>query len=399
MKALVLSGGGSKGSYQVGVWKALRELNIKFDIVTGTSVGALNGAMIVQNDYRKAVSIWKKINLKVLFGEDAIESTNNFEIYKMYSKHFLKYGGMNVRDLEKLIRKSLNLRRFYNSKINYGLTAYNLTSKEAIELQKKDIERSQLDDYLMASASCFPAFKKKDIEGEKHIDGGYHDNLPINLALDMGADEIIAVDLNAPGLKKSPKKKVKITYIKPRNKLTNFLNFYEKGTESNMKFGYNDTMKNFGKFEGNKYTFRKNQLEKNRLLYQETYLHVLNKILKYKKVIKSFEELINTSITIESETKDEIFEKLMLKIMESTAQSFKLDETRVYTHHSFNKLLQIELKKYLKDEIETNEPCKKKEIELYKLIKESEYQELRKQALLNPIDTLKAIYIYTICEA
>ena len=396
MKALVLSGGGSKGSYQVGVWKALRELNIKFDIVTGTSVGALNGAMIVQNDYRKAVSIWKKINLKVLFGEDAIESTNNFEIYKMYSKHFLKYGGMNVRDLEKLIRKSLNLRRFYNSKINYGLTAYNLTSKEAIELQKKDIERSQLDDYLMASASCFPAFKKKDIEGEKHIDGGYHDNLPINLALDMGADEIIAVDLNAPGLKKSPKKKVKITYIKPRNKLTNFLNFYEKGTESNMKFGYNDTMKTFGKFEGNKYTFRKNQLEKNRLLYQETYLHVLNKILKYKKVIKSFEELINTNITIEDETKDEIFEKLMLKIMESTAKSFKLDETRVYTHHSFNKLLQIELKKYLKDEIE---PCKKKEIELYKLIKESEYQELRKQALLNPIDTLKAIYIYTICEA
>ncbi|MBO5120866.1 MAG: patatin-like phospholipase family protein [Bacilli bacterium] len=399
MKALVLSGGGSKGSYQVGVWKALRELNIKFDIVTGTSVGALNGAMIVQNDYRKAVSIWKKINLKVLFGEDAIESTNNFEIYKMYSKHFLKYGGMNVRDLEKLIRKSLNLRRFYNSKINYGLTAYNLTSKEAIELQKKDIERLQLDDYLMASASCFPAFKKKDIEGEKHIDGGYHDNLPINLALDMGADEIIAVDLNAPGLKKSPKKKAKITYIKPRNKLTNFLNFYEKGTESNMKFGYNDTMKTFGKFEGNKYTFRKNQLEKNRLLYQETYLHVLNKILKYKKVIKSFEELINTNITIEDETKDEIFEKLMLKIMESTAKSFKLDETRVYTHHSFNKLLQIELKKYLKDEIETNEPCKKKEIELYKLIKEAEYQELRKQALLNPIDTLKAIYIYTICEA
>ena len=114
----------------------------------------------------------------------------------MYSKHFLKYGGMNVRDLEKLIRKSLNLSRFYNSKINYGLTAYNLTSKEAIELQKKDIERSQLDDYLMASASCFPAFKKKDIEGEKHIDGGYHDNLPINLALDMGADEIIAVDFD-----------------------------------------------------------------------------------------------------------------------------------------------------------------------------------------------------------
>ena len=57
---------------------------------------------------------------KVLFGEDAIETTNNFEIYKMYSKHFIKYGGMDVRDLEKLIKRSLNLRKFYKSKINYG---------------------------------------------------------------------------------------------------------------------------------------------------------------------------------------------------------------------------------------------------------------------------------------
>ena len=399
MKALVLSGGGSKGSYQIGVWKALKELNIKFDIVTGTSVGALNGAMIVQNNYRKAINIWKKINLKVLFGEDAIESTNNFEIYKMYSTHFIKYGGMDIRDLEKLIKHSLNIRKFYNSKINYGLTTYNLTTKQALELKKSDIDKNLLDDYLMASASCFPAFKKKDIEGEKHIDGGYHDNLPINLAIDMGADEIIAVDLSAPGLKKAPKKKVKITYIKPKNKLTNFLNFYEKGTERNMKFGYNDTMKIFGKFEGNKYTFRKTQLEKNRILYQDTYLHVFNKILKYKKAVKAFEELINTNITIENETKNEIIGKLLLRVMESAAKSFKLDETRIYTHHSFNKLLQIQLKKYLKDEIETNKPCNKKEVELYKLLQQRDYNELRKQALLNPIDTLKAIYLYTICEA
>ena len=109
MKALVLSGGGSKGSYQIGVWKALKELNIKFDIVTGASVGALNGAMYVQNDFRKAINIWRKINLKVLFGEDAIESTNNFEIYKMYSKHFIKYGGMDVKDLEKLIKRKIKI--------------------------------------------------------------------------------------------------------------------------------------------------------------------------------------------------------------------------------------------------------------------------------------------------
>lgn len=41
---VVLSGGGSKGAYEIGVWKALRKLNVKYDIVTGTSVGALNAA-------------------------------------------------------------------------------------------------------------------------------------------------------------------------------------------------------------------------------------------------------------------------------------------------------------------------------------------------------------------
>ena len=48
-RALVLSGGGGRGSYQIGVWKALRDLGIKFDIITGTSVGALNGALMVQD--------------------------------------------------------------------------------------------------------------------------------------------------------------------------------------------------------------------------------------------------------------------------------------------------------------------------------------------------------------
>ena len=47
-RAVVLSGGGSKGSYEIGVWKALRRLHIKYDIVTGTSIGALNGALMTQ---------------------------------------------------------------------------------------------------------------------------------------------------------------------------------------------------------------------------------------------------------------------------------------------------------------------------------------------------------------
>lgn len=51
-KAVVLGGGGSRGSYQVGVWKALLELGFDYEIVTGTSVGALNGALMVQKALR-----------------------------------------------------------------------------------------------------------------------------------------------------------------------------------------------------------------------------------------------------------------------------------------------------------------------------------------------------------
>ena len=46
-RAIVLSGGGAKGAYQIGVWKALRKLKLNYSIVTGTSVGALNGAFFV----------------------------------------------------------------------------------------------------------------------------------------------------------------------------------------------------------------------------------------------------------------------------------------------------------------------------------------------------------------
>lgn len=52
--ALVLSGGGSRGAYEIGVWEALIELGIKIDLVTGTSVGSINGAFVAQKDFRLA---------------------------------------------------------------------------------------------------------------------------------------------------------------------------------------------------------------------------------------------------------------------------------------------------------------------------------------------------------
>ena len=59
---LVLEGGGAKGSFQIGAWRALREAGIKIKGVSGVSVGALNGALICMDDPEKAEDIWHNIN-------------------------------------------------------------------------------------------------------------------------------------------------------------------------------------------------------------------------------------------------------------------------------------------------------------------------------------------------
>ena len=76
MKALVLAGGGSKGAYEMGVWKALRRLHMKFDIVTGTSIGALNGALVVQGSYYRGKRLWLTTDFYKLFGPELKDMGN-----------------------------------------------------------------------------------------------------------------------------------------------------------------------------------------------------------------------------------------------------------------------------------------------------------------------------------
>lgn len=394
MKAIVLSGGGSKGSYQIGVWKALKKLHIKYDIVTGTSVGALNGALMTQNSYFKAVKLWKHINLKTLFGDDAIESENDLEVLKMYKDNFFKNGGMNPKNLEQLIDKSINKKKFFSSKINYALITFDLSNKKPLKLEKKDIEQNKLTDYLMASASCYPAFKQKEIDNKKYIDGGIYDNLPINLAIDLGADEIICVDLKAPGIKQIPKEKVPTIKITPNNRLTNFLNFNEKGAKRNIKFGYNDTMKVFNKYEGKKYTFKINSINKNIEKHTNIWNYSINQIIDNEKIIELFKKAIN----INEEFSINVLKKLVLTTMENLSDTFNLEETKIYSYKKFNKLLKKKLKMILTNNEKDITSKQKKVVNLYNKFKEKNYKLLRKNCLISPLEFLQALYLYAIDE-
>ena len=66
-RGLVLGGGGTKGSYQLGAWEGFRELDLSFDLIVGTSIGALNGALMVAGDYEAACLLWEQIESDQVF--------------------------------------------------------------------------------------------------------------------------------------------------------------------------------------------------------------------------------------------------------------------------------------------------------------------------------------------
>ena len=63
-RAVALCGGGTKGAYELGVWRAIQELDINYQIVTGTSIGAINGALMASRDYELAKELWNNIRME-----------------------------------------------------------------------------------------------------------------------------------------------------------------------------------------------------------------------------------------------------------------------------------------------------------------------------------------------
>ena len=336
---LVLSGGGSKGAYEIGVYKALKKLHKNIDIVTGTSIGAINGLFIVQKDLRGALKLWKNISFKTIYDEDSfpiMEDEKLSKIYMQYAKSFINEGGLDIYKMKSLFDKSFKPYKFYNSNIDYGLVTYNISQNKPVLKIKEELPKENIKDYVLASASCYPAFKPYLIDGEMYIDGGYYDNLPINLAIDLGATEIIAVDLRAIGFKKNVKNKaVDITYIVPRNKIGSFLVFDKNQAKKAIKLGYNDTMKTFGKLEGNYFTFKKYNLIKNYNKYAENFEEKLKEIFKVsdnKILNKIFETDIFKGI-LNNKTLYNNFNNLI----ETAGKIFNFDESTIYNIYSYNK--------------------------------------------------------------
>lgn len=270
--ALVLSGGGSRGAYECGVWKALADLGIKLDMVVGVSVGAINGAMIVQGDILKTDGLWRQIETDMIFDVSADAKLPDF------AKEFITHGGAGSTGLQKMLKEYVDEKVVRTSGIDFGLLTVEVPSLKPHYLWLDDIPDGKLHDYIAASASAFPAVHTYRIDDKDFIDGGMENNLPVPMAWEHGATDVIAVFLDAPG-KFYPEQVTDVenlTLIKSLWNLGDFLVFDKSNSAKIIVLGYLDTMKTYGAFEGEYYTFIKGSFDKRTTKYADAAAKIFN---------------------------------------------------------------------------------------------------------------------------
>lgn len=262
---LVLAGGGTKGAYQVGVYKALKGMKINVKAVVGTSIGALNGALVLQDDLEKMLNLYGSIKLNDILSIDSkIDETKDIFSLKniaKITKEYIEKRGISNDALRKTIEKYIDVDKIYNSDVDFGMITFS-TKNKGVELFKKDIPKEKMVDFLLAS-SCFPIFKSQNIDGEHFFDGGLYDNMPINMLIKKGYKNIIVVDVTGMGLKrKNASKNVYIKMIKPNEKVGGTFDFNKQQMKKNIELGYLDTLKSFNKVQGFNFYFKPNEFNK-----------------------------------------------------------------------------------------------------------------------------------------
>lgn len=344
--ALVLGGGGARGSYHIGVWKALRELEIELDIITGTSVGALNGAVILQGDYELAERMWRELEVNNVVEFELTSKPSNFSEYsEILSKFILtaiKNRGMSSKPLLALIREYiLKESSIRESRIEFGLTVTEMINRERQIFYLEDIPEGQLELYLLASASLYPAMSSTTIEDKEYIDGGYSENVPVDVALKRNPTHVIIADINTNGKVReySIPSDVESYHITSKWPLGDMLLFDGNRAEVNIQLGYLDAMKKFGRYKGSWYTFDKISFQEHYdLFYKELALflkssqqHIKDYLLDENNQRFLLEQL---NISWYGRVQKE---KFVYVFHELTGKMFHLQPTKVYTFDEFEK--------------------------------------------------------------
>lgn len=250
---IVLEGGGAKGAYQIGAWKALREAGIRIKGIAGASVGSLNGALICMDDLEKAEDIWKNIEysrvmdvsdetIKALKKKD-FKALNMQEILNS-GFQFIKDGGFDVTPLKNLIAEVVgDESRIRESDRELFAVTYSVSEHKELAVDVKSGEEGSVKDMLLASA-YFLAFKNEKLGGKRYRDGGGFNNVPLGVLLDKGYEDIIVIRIYGWGFDSEKVTKIpdgaNVYHIAPRQDLGGILEFDKKQSRKNMTLGYYD---------------------------------------------------------------------------------------------------------------------------------------------------------------
>jgi NTE family protein len=189
-RALILSGGGARGAFQIGVWKYLEERNWTPDLICGTSVGAINAVAIGAGmPPDRLLEIWTSYHGPMIY---------RFRMLKFLAN--LLFGRplkpvMDTGPLRKMVSRHLDIDALRKSRIDVIISAVNLLTARLHLFNQEVIDV----DHVMASSAVPVLFPWQHIDGEPYWDGGVMANSLLFPALESGADEIIVVLLSPVG--------------------------------------------------------------------------------------------------------------------------------------------------------------------------------------------------------
>ncbi len=208
MRALVISGGGSKGAFAGGVAQYLmEELNHEYDLFVGTSTGSLMISHLALNKIEKIKEVYTSVNQhsifsicpfvtkKMKYGGTEI-AIDHFAVLRNFFRGSKTFG--ESKNLRKLIRKTLTYEEFNQLKTSAKdvvVTVSNLSLNQVEYKSIKDFSYADFCDWIWISCNYIPFMSLVVKNGCEYADGGFGSMVPIEEAIDRGATEVDVIIL------------------------------------------------------------------------------------------------------------------------------------------------------------------------------------------------------------
>lgn len=283
---LVLAGGGGKGAYELGVWKALDELKLTkyITVFSGTSIGAFNSVLFAMNDMKKADELWEEVTMDKLVPISKSElikrgiglyiGGKNLQLAKKFLNYKLEHGAIANYGAIEVVEKYLDFNKIKeNNKICYAACT-KLSDFSAKYFKINDFDEETGKKIVLASASLPLIYDCTEVLGEKYIDGGIADNIPIQPVYGENCNIIIVVLLSKEvQVDRTLYPNSKLIVISPENldenTITGTLNLNTDAKRIRIIEGYNDTINKLEPIkELFEYISKEEEERKNPILYK-----------------------------------------------------------------------------------------------------------------------------------